>query len=776
MRRVLPALFVLIAIVLLVAGLRFPTSSRADAPIRDSASARYPIKHIIIIDKENHSFDNMFGRFPGADGATTANISSGKSVLLARTPDKTFLDIGHAGAAAELAINNGRMDQFDLLPGSRQNGKDIADSQYLESDIPNYWKYARAFTLADHFFSTVIGPSFPNHLITVAATSGNTVDNPRGQLVHAWGCDGGAQSLVNGINPDGTHFVTRPCFNFLTLPDRFQQAHVSWKYYAPKQFASGYVWSALDAIRHIRYSSLWKTNVPADTTFIKDVASGKLPQVSWIVTNARESDHPPASICLGENWTVRVINAVMKSQYWKDTAIFLTWDDFGGFYDHVAPPRLNYISLGPRVPTIVISPFARQQHVDHTQYDFNSLVRFIEDDFRLKPLNSSDKAADSILPAFDFHAPLAAPLILKTRQCPASAYITASQLSGVVVRTHRQGQLNSLVLHIKGNTLITILFGPSYQVFDSKHNLLSFSDISDGDTVATAATPDPQRALVYSAFSLRDLSVTPVKSKRAIITTVSPDFSYANAMLGKQTVVVNLQSRTHIIRPDGSSGTTNDLVGDQAVELSGSLNTRTMTLIRTDTIRIITSSAGKFQMVLGASSVAPGGKESLHISGPPGVSAQIQITFANGKALHKTLHTDAKGNATYSFTVPSGSNRLSSQRADVKVTSSAGNIASSFTVSRAPIELYLTHSSVTAGKTETATVLTAPRARVTVLVLLPDGQYLNHQMKVDARGRGTHTFTVPKLHGNVHSHTALVEATVSKSSGTYLATSRFTIK
>jgi phospholipase C len=112
----------------------------------------------------------------------------------------------------------------------------------------------------------------------------------------------------------------------------------------------------LDAIKHIRFGPLWKTNVVRDTTFIKDVQSGHLPQVSWLVTNALESDHPPASICLGENWTVRQINAVMKSRYWKDTAIFLTWDDFGGFYDHVAPPHLDYISLGPRVPTIVISP------------------------------------------------------------------------------------------------------------------------------------------------------------------------------------------------------------------------------------------------------------------------------------------------------------------------------------------------------------------------------------------------------------------------------------
>ena len=760
---------------LLAIGLYWPISTRADAPIHDTATAHYPIKHIIIIDKENHSFDNLFGRFPGADGATTAHISTGKDVQLSHTPDKTLLDVGHAGAAAVLAVNNGRMDQFDLLPGARQNGKDIADSQYFESDIPNYWKYARAFTLDDHFFASIIGPSFPNHLVTVAATSGNTVDNPRGQYVHAWGCDGGSQSVVNGIRPDGTHFVTHPCFNFVTLPDRLEQAHISWKYYAPKQFASGYVWSALDAIRHIRYSSLWKSNVPPDTTFVKDVAAGKLPQVSWIVTNARESDHPPASICLGENWTVRIINAVMKSPYWKDTVIFLTWDDFGGFYDHVAPPKLDYISLGPRVPTIVISPFARQHRIDHTQYDFNSMVRFIEDDFRIAPLTSSDKSAESLLPSFDFHAQPAPPLVLKPRTCPASAYATASQLTGTVVRSHQENQLHAIVLHIKGNTLITVLFGPSYQVFDAKRNHITFSEVSAGDTVSINATPDPQRALVYTAFFLHDLSVSPITHQRAIITTVSPDFSYANAMLGKQNVVISLQGSTHIINADGSAGTRQDLVGNQAVEVSGFVNTRTMTIIRTTSIRIVTSTSGNVRLVLGASSVRAGATQSMVISGPPNQSASVAITYPNGKRVHKSVRTDSKGKTTYSFTVPTNANSLTSDRASVSVTSSFGKLASSFTIQRGRVELYLAHSSLHTGQRQTATVLSGSNASISLLVLWPDSRYLGRHFRVDLKGRGTYSFTVPSIQGHPHSRTATVQATVAHAGETYVATAHFSI-
>src|SRR5206468_3995265 len=128
-----------------------------------SARARYPITHIVIIDRENHSFDNLFGTFPGADGATTARTSTGKVVKLIRTPDHTLLDISHSGGAASFAVNGGKMNQFNLLPGAIQNGKDYANSQYRESDIPSYWAYAKTFALDDHFFSTIMGPSFPNH-------------------------------------------------------------------------------------------------------------------------------------------------------------------------------------------------------------------------------------------------------------------------------------------------------------------------------------------------------------------------------------------------------------------------------------------------------------------------------------------------------------------------------------------------------------------------------------------------------------------------------------
>ena len=741
----------------------------------ETANNRFPIKHVIIIDKENHSFDNLFGQFPGADGAREAHTSTDKTIALGHTPDQTLLDVAHAGAAAALAVDNGKMDHFGLLPGARQNGRDVADSQYHETDIPNYWKYALAFTLDDHFFSTILGPSFPNHLVSVAATSGGTVDNPTGQSVHAWGCDGGPFSRVDGITPDGRRFVTRPCFDFATLPDVLERHGVSWKYYAPPQFASGYVWNALDAVRHIRYSSLWKSNVSPDTSFITDIRSGRLPQVSWLVTNARESDHPPSSICLGENWSVRMITAVMQSSYWKDTAIFLTWDDFGGFYDHVAPPRLDSISLGPRVPTIVISPLARLHFVDHTTFDFSSLLRFIELDFGLPTLTTRDRQAASMLSSFDFDHTPERPLALKERRCPKSAYVTSTPLSGTVVRVHENHGIYAVTLRVRGNTLLTVLYGPSYDLHDRVGGRLIFSEISTGDEIVTSATPDPARALVYTAFSLTDRSIVPLKNASAIVANVAPDDSYLNATLGKQSVLVNLSSKTRIILPDGSTGTVEDIVGNQLVSISGLLNTTSLTVIDVSTLRIRTAATSRVSITIAHASVKPGTKQTISLSAPPRSVLAISIRYAGGKVEQKTTSASSAGKAVYSFTVPADVNSYSSDRAAVIVTAPAGTAETSFSVERAPVEAYLLHSSVKAGSSQTVQIVGPRRVSVQVQILWPDGRYTLHTLQLDSHGHGSHTFTVPSSERSAKSKSATVQVTLSLPSGTYLSVVRFRI-
>ncbi|GAC1327408.1 MAG: hypothetical protein NVSMB22_18890 [Chloroflexota bacterium] len=637
--------------------------------------AQFPIQHIVIIDKENHSYDNLFGRFPGADGASHARTSGGKLIELTHAPDHTLLDVGHAGDAALLAVNNGRMDRFDMLPGAQQDGRDIADSQYQQADIPNLWSYAQHFTLDDHFFSTIMGPSFPNHLVTVAAESGNTVDNPSGQLVHGWGCDGGSRSLVRGIDANGKQFYTHPCFDFKTLPDLLQQYHVSWKYYAPAPYKSGYVWSSLDAIKHIRYSSLWKTNVPSDTTFARDVAGGKLPAVSWLVTDSRHSDHPPASMCVGEGWTVGVINAIMRSRYWRNTAIFLTWDDFGGFYDHVAPPRIDPISLGPRVPTIVISPYARARHVDHSVLDFESMLRFIEQDFGLPALGERDRRAASMTSSFDFKQKPLSPLVLAAQHCPKSDYLTSAPLSGEIVRLHTEHSLHSVVVRIKGGTLVTLLFGPSYVLEGKARARLVFSMLSPGDSISTHATPDPQRALAYTAFALHDSSVTPISNRRAVVSTVSPDNTYVAAMIGRKSVIVDIGKNTKFIRADGSRGTPADVVPNQGIRISGLINTRTDTVIETASIRVVTRTRATpphtvaLSVSLKNASARARDRQTVTMHGAPSAQIEIQVLYPDAHFDTHTLRLDSHGRGVYTFVVRTVSLHTRSRRVTVQALS-----------------------------------------------------------------------------------------------------------
>jgi phospholipase C len=215
---------------------------------------------------------------------------------------------------------------------------------------------------------------------------------------------------------DRTIVHARPCFDFTTITDEADRAHVSWRYYASQPGTYGYVWAALDAIRHVRFSQDWaRADIPSER-FASDVAHGNLAAITWLTPDLPQSEHPPASMCVGQNWTVDQINAVMKSPLWSSTAIIVTWDDFGGFYDHLTPPAVNELMYGPRVPALVISPYARPRTVDHTQYDFTSVLRFIEDLFRLPHL--TPRHSTSLISAFDLHQRPLPVKLLKHEACP----------------------------------------------------------------------------------------------------------------------------------------------------------------------------------------------------------------------------------------------------------------------------------------------------------------------------------------------------------------------
>ena len=214
----------------------------------------------------------------------------------------------------------------------------------------------------------------------------------------------------------------------MTLGDLLDQNGISWKYYSPPKGNPGYIWSTYDAISHIRNGSDWTNNIVDYRQFAIDAASGNLPAVSWLVQPGNVSDHPPYSICSGENWTVQQINAVMaNASLWAHTAIILTWDDWGGFYDHVAPPRgpNPHLEYGERVPTVIISPYARSGHIDSTFNSFPSMLKFVEDTFGLSSLTSLDGQSNDLYSAFDFSQQPLSPLMLQQRTCPAATPLPA---------------------------------------------------------------------------------------------------------------------------------------------------------------------------------------------------------------------------------------------------------------------------------------------------------------------------------------------------------------
>ncbi|MGO4883752.1 MAG: alkaline phosphatase family protein [Bryobacteraceae bacterium] len=406
------------------------------------------IQHIVFFVKENRSFDNYFGKFPGADGATTGVTSTGQVAPLLPDPDVEPSDLCHDEPCSLTAINNGLMNQFDVMVAPANQVAPITPNlrsyvQFDQNTIPNYWAYASTYTLADHMFSSMWGPSYPNHLFTIAAQNGGVSGDPQAGLGLSaqwnWGCDSSPQTTVTVQSANlQTTTAAFPCFEFPTLGDRIDQAQASnaaitWKYYSPPESQPGYEWNAYDSINHIRYGPDWSMNIVPETQFTTDALNGNLASVNWVVTPDETSDHPPASVCAGENDTVSKINAVMQGPQWGSTAMFVFWDDFGGYYDHVPPPQIYTYGLGARVPLLIISPYARPAHISSTVYSAVSLLSFAENVFGLPPLLDSDTLANNAADSFDFTQSPVPPLILQPRTCPTMPVTCAAYSAQVGV-------------------------------------------------------------------------------------------------------------------------------------------------------------------------------------------------------------------------------------------------------------------------------------------------------------------------------------------------------
>jgi len=370
-----------------------------------------PIQHIVFIVKENRTFDTYFGGFPGADGAVSGMTSNGQRVPLSHLADSALAYLCNTTSCTLQAFDGGKMDQFDL------GAKNLdAYGRMTEQDIPNYWAYARHFVLADRYFTSSVGPSFPNHLFVVAAQSGGVVDNVIGTNTGK-NCDGTPSGSVPVMDQNGNITMQSPCFDFRTLPDLLEGAGISWKYYGD--------WGGvMSTIRHIYDAKFHKQRIAEPSQFETDVANGQLPAVSWLLPPSGKTEHPPESVCQGENWTVQIVNAVMQSPAWRSTAIFITWDDFGGFYDHVPPPKVDRFGMGPRVGLLIISPFAKSGYVSHTTYEHSSVLKFVETRYRLPALTARDAAASDMLDSFDFNQSPQPPFILNPRNCPAGQVLS----------------------------------------------------------------------------------------------------------------------------------------------------------------------------------------------------------------------------------------------------------------------------------------------------------------------------------------------------------------
>jgi phospholipase C len=415
-------------------------SATTDADDSAKPPVHTPLEHVIVIVKENHTFDNYFGSFPGAEGTATFTTSDGAQHPVPHA--NQALDMCHKSSCAIVDYNHGRNDGWDLPGGSGDPTFGILGSrervygQYFEQDIPNYWKYARTFTLGDHFFADHLGPSFPGHLFYLAAQGGWAMDNPPiGGLEsggYYWGCDESSETINVQNQASCTLDQRSACLDIPSLPD-ILPAGISWKFYSSNVSIGAKPWSMFEAIKKIRNGEGW-THVVNIAELAADIEAGTLPNVSWVVSQDLDDEHPMiGTVCDGENWTVEQINLIMKEShfgYWQKTAIFITWDDFGGWYDHVPPPRqygcdkTHPYGLGFRLPLIVISPYAKPGFVFNEVSEQASVPRFIEKVFgATKTLSDLDPAAqdgnaNDLMGAFDFgQAPLP-PLVLATHDCP----------------------------------------------------------------------------------------------------------------------------------------------------------------------------------------------------------------------------------------------------------------------------------------------------------------------------------------------------------------------
>jgi phospholipase C len=469
------------AVMLIAVACGGPTNSTSSSTFTPSATAFptsegagiHKIQHVVVIMQENRSFDHYFGTYPGADGLPrqggqfTVCVPSVNGGCVRPYHDPTDRSGGgpHDSGSAKLDIDGGKMDGFVKVSEGGQHGCVITVNPnctnsvktdvmgYKDArDIPNYWAYAQNFTLQDHLFEPNASWSYPQHLYMVSEWSARcsrhddpmscvtNIDSPGNNMPPGTG-------LTNGTNQANRNFA------WTSLTYLLYKHNVSWRYYVAEgqtpdcedgaatcvakdqRVGTPDIWNPLPGFTDVR-SDGQISNVQTIDHFYADANAGNLPAVSWIVPTNSVSDHPPGLVSAGQTYVTTLIDTVMKTPAWSSTAIFLSWDDWGGFYDHIVPPTVDHAGYGLRVPGLVISPYARRGFVDHQTLSQDAYVKFIEDAFlngaRLDPttdgrpdsrpdVRENDPHAGDLLADFDFSQWPRAPLLLDPNPAPGPA-------------------------------------------------------------------------------------------------------------------------------------------------------------------------------------------------------------------------------------------------------------------------------------------------------------------------------------------------------------------
>ena len=369
----------------------------------------HKIQHVIIIMQENRSFDSYFGTYPGADGIPAGicvpDPQAGTCVKPYHDTNDKNTGGPHAVLDARGDVNGGQMDGFIRRLELAKKGCVAQDPNcsvgndvmgyHTAAEIPNYWAYAKHFVLQDHMFEPVLSWSLPSHLFMVSGWSASCSD-PQDASTCVTNDGLYAVEGTEGVDPDAND--PQPSWGWTDITYLLHKYHVSWRYYVDpgtqpdcddgaitcpaktQNPGTPEIWNPLPDFVTVHQDGQ-TGNIQSTDKYLAAARAGRLPAVSWIVPNQPNSEHPPALLSAGQAWVTNLINAAMRGPEWKSTAIFLSWDDWGGFYDHVAPPTVDGVGYGLRVPGLVISPYAKRGYIDHQILSHDAYLKFIEDDF-----------------------------------------------------------------------------------------------------------------------------------------------------------------------------------------------------------------------------------------------------------------------------------------------------------------------------------------------------------------------------------------------------------